>query len=345
MRDAVRLLLFGLLLGWSAAVLADTPAVNPALTPAVVRQLPVGTCPTWGIAQENGTSGTFAVLLDWGTPWQPRGGVVRFSVNGTGFAPAVLTACFRLAGTKDETWLPLPGLNLEKVVPAESSSSYTFRVPGNLSAETLPLLGRQIEIRLSAIDGNGILLIDTLREVRVTSVGLAGVVAVAAVLLAAFAIWQTRRSRAVPGGDWLLSLIASSDGRASLSQAQIMLWTFIISGSAVFVLMLSGNLVEIGNKVLWLLGIAGVAVVAAKVKDAPKIEGGLTAVPAAVTALAASVKEDTVRLSWTAPPGDWRTAFYAVTRELLPGEAEPVVGKLLRPWFVMLQQMKGHACR
>jgi hypothetical protein len=335
MRRLVRIAAWAaVLLAFAGAAGAQTTAPSgsaggaTAPAPAPLK-LPAGACPTWPLAGESGTPGKFAVLLGWGTPWQPRDGVVRFSVLGHGFTPASLVACYRVVGAKDEAWALLPGLHLEKAEADETS--YTFRVPSKLTPEPPPVQGGQIEVRMTAIDAAGTLLIDTKRSVQITSVGLAGIAAVAWVILAGLAVGQTRRARTVPGKDWVLSLIAGPDGRASLSQAQIMLWSFVISGAAVFVLTLSGNLVEIGDKVLWLLGISGVAVVGAKVKDAPKIEGGLTAVPAAVTALAAAVKEDSVRLSWTAPPGDWRSVFYVVTRERAPGKAEPVVGRLLRP--------------
>jgi hypothetical protein len=59
--------------------------------------------------------------------------------------------------------------------------------------------------------------------------------------------------------DWVLMVIRGPDGRASLSAFQVLLWTTTVVASAVFVMALSGNLINITTGTLTLLGIAGAA--------------------------------------------------------------------------------------
>jgi hypothetical protein len=70
------------------------------------------------------------------------------------------------------------------------------------------------------------------------------------------------------GANPLLRIIASGRNYASLSQAQIILWTLVVGASAVYVMALSGDLIEITGGTLVLLGISGTASVAAKWKSA-----------------------------------------------------------------------------
>jgi len=66
----------------------------------------------------------------------------------------------------------------------------------------------------------------------------------------------------------LLRIISTPNGFASLSQFQVVLWTFVVAASAVYVMSLSGQLIQITNGTLVLLGIAGAAAVAAKAHTA-----------------------------------------------------------------------------
>ena len=67
--------------------------------------------------------------------------------------------------------------------------------------------------------------------------------------------------------DPLLRIVATRDGYASLSQFQMTLWTFVVAGSAVYVMVLSGELIEITTGTLVLLGISGTVTVGAKLHD------------------------------------------------------------------------------
>jgi hypothetical protein len=65
----------------------------------------------------------------------------------------------------------------------------------------------------------------------------------------------------------LLCLITTRRGFASLSQFQIVLWTFVVLASVIYVIALSGDLIEITTGTLVLLGISGTATVVAKAKS------------------------------------------------------------------------------
>jgi hypothetical protein len=58
---------------------------------------------------------------------------------------------------------------------------------------------------------------------------------------------------------WILYLVQDKSGRASLSAFQILLWSILIAASAIYVMALSGNLINITPGTLVLLGIAGAA--------------------------------------------------------------------------------------
>ena len=118
------------------------------------------------------------------------------------------------------------------------------------------------------------------------------------------------RNRGVPGKGLLLWMISTPNGVASLSQAQIMLWTFLIGALAIYVMALSGALIDISNSTLVLLGIAGLATLGPKLQNSQQdAQGatradGQTAVPGKVLNLArvGDPTESEVRLAWSRPP-------------------------------------------
>ena len=109
-----------------------------------------------------------------------------------------------------------------------------------------------------------------------TRIGITNVVwaalLVIAILGVAFVILTVIAYRKMIDGTTLkanpLLLIVSQNGYASLSQFQIVLWTFLVGGSAIYVMALSGELIEITNGTLILLGISGAAAIGAKAHGA-----------------------------------------------------------------------------
>ena len=101
--------------------------------------------------------------------------------------------------------------------------------------------------------------------VGITSVTWSVFVVGVSVLASAYLLYRFARARRVPGRDPILAVISTRDGYASLSQFQIILWTFVVGAGAVYVMVLSGNLIEITGGTLVLLGIAGAATLLARV--------------------------------------------------------------------------------
>src|SRR6185295_8438230 len=67
--------------------------------------------------------------------------------------------------------------------------------------------------------------------------------------------------------DPFIAVVTTPDGYASLSHFQMVLWTFVVAASAVYVMVLSGELIEITTGALVLLGISGTVTVGAKLHD------------------------------------------------------------------------------
>ena len=67
--------------------------------------------------------------------------------------------------------------------------------------------------------------------------------------------------------DPIIRLIATTDGYASLSRLQMVLWTFVVAASAVYVMVLSGELIEVTTGTLVLLGISGTVTVGTILHD------------------------------------------------------------------------------
>ena len=105
--------------------------------------------------------------------------------------------------------------------------------------------------------------------VGITSVIGAAVLVFVLLGLVYLALLGVARSRATPAqrrwGGTFLWLITGADHYASLSQFQIVLWTLTVAASAVYVMALSGNLLDLTPGVLILLGIASGAALIARV--------------------------------------------------------------------------------
>ena len=160
--------------------------------------------------------------------------------------------------------------------------------------------------------------VDVLRPVGITQPQIAGAITAAAVLVALLTLRAFARQRSVPGRGVLLWLISTRDGTASLSQLQIMLWTFVVGASAMYVMALSGGLIQITNSTLVLLGIAGLATIGAQINAA---QGGSSPSPASSMTLPGPVprvvvvgepSDTEVRLAWTAPVTGGPVSGYAV---------------------------------
>jgi len=111
------------------------------------------------------------------------------------------------------------------------------------------------------------------------------------------------------------------------------MWSFVIGGSAIFVMTLSGNLIDIGQGTLVLLGITGIVAVGSKLQSHTETQsggsGGSGNVPAVVGGLAVTppATDCEIRLSWTIPTGAGAVDTYTVFYQQVgcPRDAWPVV--------------------
>jgi hypothetical protein len=110
-------------------------------------------------------------------------------------------------------------------------------------------------------------VIDGWTAVGLTSVWFAAILALLTVSLSLLSLWAVSRRRFATVSRTMLFLITTRRGFASLSQFQIILWTFIVVASAVYVIALSGDLIPITTGTLVLLGISGATTVIAKAKS------------------------------------------------------------------------------
>ena len=144
----------------------------------------------------------------------------------------------------------------------------------------------------------------------------------------------------VPGSSVILRIISSSYGWASLAQLQIILWTLVIGGGAVFVMVLRGDLITIGTTTLSLLGIAGVAGVGSQIRSAQQVQAAAspsqataaanTSAPGPISLLTqrAPMSESEIALTWPAPTGGAASCSYAVYYRLSAAAPNN------NPWFV-----------
>src|SRR4029077_3090542 len=187
--------------------------------------------------------------------------------------------------------------------------------------------------------------LDVTQPVGITSLSFAWLAALVLIVVAWGGLYAFGRMRAVPGGSSpLLTVISTRNGYASLSQLQIILWSFVIGAGAVYVMTLSGNLIEIGSGPLVLLGISGIAAVGSKLQSTIAASPATPAAPAApghVVGLAPNgpAGETEVRLSWAAATDGGRPDTYTVEYRrsavppALPGLWLVATNTLARPGF------------
>lgn len=238
------------------------------------------------------------VSVNRATSWQPRGGVVLVDVaNGdAAIEGLVVRACFGWSDRRPADFYTKENLvgfeqafvsirpadkpgdkvtHLGVVVPdlqqapAEEYGRWFGRNPST-GFGIVPVAA----IRLIGYDRNG-KIFDVIRPVGVTSYWYAAVVCLS-VLLAIGGVLRWAVGEVNGGGGsgrggtprnilrnldprWILRVVASGDGRASLSAFQVLLWTITIIVSATYVMVLSGNLINLTPGTLTLLGIVGAA--------------------------------------------------------------------------------------
>jgi hypothetical protein len=209
--------------------------------------------------------------------WQPAGGEIQFTVQSSVAIPpdAEVFVCFRWKSPESKFIGTRPSqLDLadEKKQLKITTTVPDLGPPPAGVARALWLVPLA-EVRILAIHDketpadvtkhNKETLADVTTAIGIPYLSLAIIFAIATVALG-FVVMHIAVGRRLkhPGilqANWLLRIISTPSGFASLSQLQILLWTFVVAASAVYVMSLSGHLIEITSTTLVLLGIAGAA--------------------------------------------------------------------------------------
>lgn len=178
-------------------------------------------------------------------------------------------------------------------------------------------------------------------EVGITMPGVALTLAALAVVIALAFFYVVGRRRGVGLFGIPLWMISNRNGEASLSQAQIMLWTFLIVASAIYVMALTGVLIDISYGTLGLLGISGLALLGAKIqknKDDGQTPGAL-AVPGPVIGVAqvGPAAFNQVRLAWMPPVSGGPVSHYVVQYQVAGATTwTTVAATITRPHHTVL---------
>ena len=278
------------------------------------------------------TEGGFKVAFvpDSSTAWQPTGGEVRFVLKGEGIPPADMNVdvCFRWHGRNGpKPWHPAPPPRI--VATGQNEVTLAVLVPQELR-EDWPNwfdFGSKQQVEYSGFNlvpladmhivttsvGPNWKRIDVVQQVGITHRLFALIPAVVGLVFAWCVFLSWGRARGIKGGP-LLSVISTPNGVGSLSQFQILLWTFVIAGGVMYVMALSGSMIDVPQAALGLLGIAGAATLGAKLKGAGTPAATPPNPPCAVTGLAPSgaPTAGTITLTWTPPANADPTVAYTV---------------------------------
>jgi hypothetical protein len=214
--------------------------------------------------------------------WQPVGGDIQFTLrSAVKIDPdATVIVCFRWK-TDDA--------KLQKTVPPAKARPSRVQLESDGTVlkvtTTVPELGPPpthaelsytnfivplAEARV-LVTKNTNVIADAGTRIGVTNPRWAIILTIALAIVALAALtWICRRR--LPGplarhANWFLCIIATPRGYASLSQLQILIWTFVIAAAVIYVMTLSGELIQITVGTLALLGISGAATVASKAQS------------------------------------------------------------------------------
>src|SRR3954469_4653285 len=236
--------------------------------------------------------------------WQPPGGEISFTVRSFTQMPAdaLVLVCFRWKRNFDrqDPFITARPVHLD-LTDAGRLLKVTVIVPSNLPKPPsrfggdgdytglflVPLADVRILILGKNSDGSPQVAADVSHEVGISSPLWATLITGACVLGAFALLTLICHRRLRPLGlddlDPFTRIITSPDGYASLSPLQMVIWTFVVAASAVYVMVLSGELIEVTTGTLVLLGISGAVTVGSKLHDSAQVAKAVAVVHAADT--------------------------------------------------------------
>ena len=226
--------------------------------------------------------------------WQPVGGVFEFTASSLSPIPreALIKTCFRwklIAGdpgrfhesTNPQLLDSQPSqVKVAATVPEIPGRPSWFKSSKTKAANpdveervadfaVLGIAVPRADTRVLVFDVDSSPLVDVTTTVGITQLWFASaaVICIITLILALLSWVCSKRLPKATAAKYLLCLVTTRHGYASLSQFQIVLWTFVVLASVIYVIALSGDLIEITTGTLVLLGISGTATVVAKAKS------------------------------------------------------------------------------
>jgi hypothetical protein len=277
--------------------------------------------------------------------WQPPGGEVEFTVKTSKTIPndGLIRGCFRWKLVVGDPGKFSEGPFIRVLDRQPNLVKVTATVPALENRPPRKWEGKAEDVRVGSygfldlfvpqVDGRLLVfdtdlnpVVDTWTKLGLTEPMYAGAAAIATIAIAFWCLWVVSRRRfpTLKATNPLLFLITTRRGFASLSQFQIILWTFVVVASAAYVIALSGDLIPITAGTLTLLGISGAATVIAKAKSENDAAAPTKLDPAAAAAEARAA-EDKVRkekqAAITTPEDDDAEGASAVDEAVAKAEA------------------------
>jgi hypothetical protein len=234
--------------------------------------------------------------------WQPRGGEISFTVRSFAQIPsdAFVDVCFRWKrrGEQQDSYIVVRPTHLDltdssrllkvTVVVPPSLPTAPSRLGGDgeyAGLYLVPLADVRILVLGKSADGGLLVAADVSHAIGVTNPFWALMLAALTVLMAFALLSFVGRRRLKRAGlddvGLIIRIITTPDGYASLSQLQMVLWTFVVAASAVYVMVLAGELIEVTTGTLVLLGISGAVTVGSKLHDSAQAAKAVAAASAA----------------------------------------------------------------
>ena len=216
--------------------------------------------------------------------WQPLGGEIGFALQMSRPIPpdAQVLVCFRWSPV-DEGTAPYRATRPDRLdlTPDGKTLEVFATIPRSLhdawpgssavrhtGIDLVPLADVRILVVTPDAAGPPAILADVRTVLGVASALWGAGLALAALILGVFTLALAARWRRSRGGPArpgpLLGIIATQDGRASLARLQLLLWTLLVATSAVYVMMVSGELIQITEGTLALLGVSGAVTIGAE---------------------------------------------------------------------------------
>ena len=275
-------------LALNAGASAQTPAAQtPATQTPAAAPNPAGETTGCNTVEKPLSAGGASIVPEQAgqlKSWQPPGGEISFTVRSFVQIPpdALVIVCFRWKrdGTRQDNFITVRPTHLD-LTDAGRLLRVTVVVPHTLPKPPPRFSGDGeyaglylvplAEVRILVLAKDRSIAADVAHTIGIASPFWALLMA-ALTLFLAFALLSLISHRrlkrlGLAGLDPFIRIITTPDGYASLAQLQMVLWTFVVLAAAVYVMVLSGDLIEITSGTLVLLGISGAVTVATQLHD------------------------------------------------------------------------------